>query len=466
MAEIASNRLLPILGGLVGLVLIAVLVKIGLFGDAPTKVRSELRASLPEARSEPDADTPADTIRALQGQMLEQSEKYEQMLDSNSALLDENRRLRDDLKDTEQRMLGALDKKIDAAQTRDRRRDTELATQLQDQLDRVKSLIDVSPERRSQSKSTSRYSDIPVGFGLDAQEDVVWIEPLGAGAAPATPSGASTHRAPSASVQSADYAATDDEASAVEPRAHFTIPNLATLIGSTTFTALIGRVPIGGQVQDPFSFRVLVGRDNLAASGLRVPAEIVGMVMEGTAVGDLTLRCVSGSLHTATFAFQDGTIRTVSTLEGGNNARPNLRTERLGYIADRFGNPCISGRLVSNWKALMAARVGVRTSAAAAEAAAASESTTVVSGATGAITDAVDGSTGRYVLGRALSEGVNEIDRAIAERLSQNFDAIYVEPGGEVELLIQKEIEIDYDPLGRKLDHASTIGTKRTSFLD
>jgi integrating conjugative element protein (TIGR03752 family) len=231
---------------------------------------------------------------------------------------------------------------------------------------------------------------------------------------------------------------------------------------------MIGRVPIGGQVRDPIPFRVLVGQDNLAASGLRVPDEIIGMVFEGTAVGDWTLSCVEGSLHTATFVFEDGTIRTVSTRAGSTNARANGETERLGFVADKFGTPCISGRKISNWKELMALRVALRTGAAAAEAAAAAETTTVIGGATGTITTAVDGSTGRFVLGRAVAEGTEEVDRAIAERLSNQFDAIFVENGQEIVLLIQKEIAIDYDPVGRKLDYAAAtmLGTRRTSFLD
>ena len=50
-------------------------------------------------------------------------------------------------------------------------------------------------------------------------------------------------------------------------------------------TALIGRVPVDGTVNDPYPFKVLLGKDNLAANGIELP-EISGAVMSGTAQGD------------------------------------------------------------------------------------------------------------------------------------------------------------------------------------
>lgn len=70
-------------------------------------------------------------------------------------------------------------------------------------------------------------------------------------------------------------------------------------IGSTAFTALVGRIPIRGTVQDPFPFYVLIGADNLAANGLELP-EIAGVI---TALGDWNLSCVRGRLLSATFIF-------------------------------------------------------------------------------------------------------------------------------------------------------------------
>ncbi len=467
MAEITTNKLLPLLGCIALLVLAFVIIKAGLFSGEPEKVQSSLRTTLPTPGDEPDADTPADTIRALQGEMAKAREDYVESRASNKALEQENRHLEKRQAELRSEMKNALEQEIEASEDRQSADNQRLLGKLQNSMDRLKRLMDAAPKtRQRKSRPDSDYADIPVGFGLDrlSGRGVIWVTPLDASTdeegklMPAISRAAEAKLQPTAPVE---------EPQEPTPEPYFTIPNLSSLVGSTSFTSMIGRVPIGGQVRDPIPFRVLVGRENLAASGLRVPNEIAGMVFEGTAIGDWTLSCVEGSLHTATFVFEDGTIRTVSTVEGGNNARPNVETERLGFIADKFGNPCITGRKISNWKELTALRVGLKTASAAAEAAAASETSTVIGGATGAITNSVDGSKGDYVLGRAVSEGIDEVDQAIADRLSHQFDAIFVGNGQELGLLIQKQISIDYDSVGRKLDHATaTIGTRRSSYLD
>ena len=465
MAELTTNRLLPVLGVAALAVLLFVVLRTGFFDNAPEQVRSSLRATLPAPGEEPDADTPADTIRALQGELAQVREEYAQTRSSNDKLMQENVRLTQRAKTMRSELKSEMTREIEQSEQRQASRSKQVMNKLGAQMDRLRELLDQAPraQPRRRRASAQEYGDIPVGLGLDSisGRDVIWVTPLDA----RTDEGGNLIRAVLRQPGKTPPAVSE-EGDELAPSAFFTIPNLASLVGSTAFTAMIGRVPIGGQVRDPIPFRVLVGRDNLAASGLRVPDEIVGMVFEGTAVGDWTLSCVEGSLHTATFVFQDGTIRTVSTVTGKNNARPNVHTERLGYVADKFGTPCITGRKISNWKELMAMRVGLRTASAAAEAAAASETTTVVGGATGSITSAVDGDKGRFVLGRAVSEGIDEVDRAIAERLSNQFDAVFVENGKEIVLLIQKEIAIDFDPVGRKLDHAGTTGTQRTAYLD
>ena len=46
-----------------------------------------------------------------------------------------------------------------------------------------------------------------------------------------------------------------------EPVPYFTLPENATLAGATAMTALIGRVPIDGRVNDPMQFKAVIGRD-------------------------------------------------------------------------------------------------------------------------------------------------------------------------------------------------------------
>ncbi len=51
----------------------------------------------------------------------------------------------------------------------------------------------------------------------------------------------------------------------------YTIPENAILMGSVAMTALIGRVPVDGTVNDPYPFKALVGPENLTANGIDLP---------------------------------------------------------------------------------------------------------------------------------------------------------------------------------------------------
>src|SRR3990167_9098043 len=135
----------------------------------------------------------------------------------------------------------------------------------------------------------------------------------------------------------------------------YTIPENATLLGSVAMTALIGRVPVDGTVNDPYPFKVLVGPENLTANCIDLP-EVAGAVMSGTASGDWTLSCVRGQVQSITFMFTDGTIRTVpeprAVVSRNTASAQNSNTERirggLGYLSDPYGIPCIAGVRRSN----------------------------------------------------------------------------------------------------------------------
>jgi integrating conjugative element protein (TIGR03752 family) len=233
-------------------------------------------------------------------------------------------------------------------------------------------------------------------------------------------------------------------------------------MGATAMTALIGRVPVRGEVRDPMPFKLITGRDNLAANGLTVPG-VQGMVWSGTAVGDWTLSCVTGRLDSVTFVFDDGTIRTLSSddRQAGNAGAD----EPLGWISDAQGIPCISGARKTNAPAFLSQRIGVMAIQAAAQAAAAAETTSVVSDA-GSVTNSVTGEAGTYVLGKTVEGGSNEVAKWLLERQAQSFDAVFVSAGTQVAIHVDRELPIDLDPIGRKLTHATTTQASHRTSLD
>jgi integrating conjugative element protein (TIGR03752 family) len=313
-------------------------------------------------------------------------------------------------------------------------------------------------------------SDMPVGLGWDsygATSELVWIDPLdiatgflrdellpGAG------------RAKGRNALTTEASASPDaglQDSAVDaPRPVYTVSKNATLMGATAMTALLGRVPVRGEVRDPMPFKVITGADNLAANGHTVPG-VEGMIWSGTAIGDWTLSCVTGRLESVTFVFDDGSIRTISSDD--REERSGDRNRPLGWISDARGVPCVSGERKSNAAAFLSQRIGAKAIEAAADAAAASQTTTVLRDS-GGISNTVSGDTEAYVLGKTVAEGGNEIAEWLLERQAQNFDAVFVPAGAELAIHVDRQLNIDLDPHGRRLNHAIPQATLNHSQLD
>lgn len=245
----------------------------------------------------------------------------------------------------------------------------------------------------------------------------------------------------------------------------YTIPKNSTLIGSTAMTALMGRVPINGTVEDPYPVKVIVGKDNLTANGMELP-EVNHMIFSGTATGDWTLSCVRADMTSVTYVFEDGTIQTLSVgdqeLED-NNTRGI--SNRLAWISDNRGIPCVSGRRISNAASFLAASIFAKGIEAGAKAVADSETTRIVS-AQGDTTSSLTGDAIRNSGFETLSGGASAISEWLSERQQQTFDVIYVDTGSNVALHVDAELPINYKPNGRKLRHAQSSSQSIHYYLD
>ena len=100
-----------------------------------------------------------------------------------------------------------------------------------------------------------------------------------------------------------------------------------------------------------------------------------------------------------------------------------------------------------------------------ADAAAAAETTSVVSNL-GSVTDSVTGDVGTYVLGKTVSGGSDEVAKWLLERQSQSFDAVFVPAGTAVAIHVDRELAIDFEPQGRKLNHAFSAAISPPDPLD
>ena len=244
---------------------------------------------------------------------------------------------------------------------------------------------------------------------------------------------------------------------------HYTIPPTTTLLNATALTALVGRIPVRGKIQDPWRFKIIVGPDNLAANGHRIP-QLAGMIWVGTARGDLALSCVSGNLDTATFIFTDGSIQTSRNQSDTVNSKGGL-----GWISDEHGNPCIAGELKSNALQYLTQSTLIDTTQATADAIANAQSESRYDPRSGETNTAVVGNIDKYVAGFAVEESLTEISQWLKDRQLSSFDAIYVPAGQKVAIHVEEPIHIDHEPTGRKViqfGHDEHISSARNGWID
>ncbi len=427
-----SNRLLPVLGIAMLAVFILVMQR-ACSGDDDQAVLLEAVPSV----SAPDADTPEDTITTLTANVAAMTRELKRLEQDNKALRNDNHEL--------QRQRQALEDNMSTRIAAEMKRLQEASSETDaDAVAALNRRIDAIADSLSRSPPTTDGNDLPIGFGFDTpitNTEIVWIEPLDGSAS----SGSTLPDLKPGIGGNRQYASEEP----VTPK--FTVPRNATLIGATAMTAMLGRVPIRGEVRDPMPFKVLTGVDNLAANGYSVPG-VAGMVWTGTAIGDWTLSCVSGELHSVTFVFADGSIKTISSDE--SNGQDGNTRRALGWISDERGVPCVSGTRQSNAGSYLAQRIGAKTVEAAAEAAAAAQTSTVIRDS-GGVSTAVDGKLGSYLLGRSVADGSAEIAQWLAERQAQSFDAVFVAAGADLVIHVDRELAIDLDPHARKLHYVA-----------
>ncbi|RQR79150.1 TIGR03752 family integrating conjugative element protein [Burkholderia sp. Bp9012] len=433
-----------------------------------------------------EGDTPRDTVATLVGQVKQLRSELQTVLTDNKAQKTENDRLRQRESDVDQRVQSALSGERDRLkQERDKVSTDQQQTQglLQD----LQHKLDGLGNKNTQT-------DLPVGLGLhdgDGQglgtDGTQWVEPQDAkptdkahGASGAT----STHGTdafPTSFAEGDDpgkpandtAAANPSSAEAKAPPAKpvYTVPANATLIGSVAMTALIGRVPIDGTVNDPYPFKVLVGPDNLTANGIDLP-DVAGAVMSGTATGDWTLSCVRGQIRSITFVFTDGTVRTLPD-EKNQSATSSTTTQTsntnsieggLGWISDPFGVPCVSGDRHSNAQQYLGSQALITAAGAAAASLIKTNdgSVSYVSNSNGTL--GTVGISGNEAMGRILAGGVQDMSQWVNKLYGQAFAAVYVPPGAKVAVHLERALNIDYDPAGRRVNHR--LGATHETDLD
>ena len=405
-----------------------------------------------------EGDTPRDTVATLVAQVKQLRTELQTALSDNKSQREENQRLRQRENSIDQRITSALE-----AERSNLRRDQQQSAAERQQTEGL--LADLQRRLDSIGGRGGGHADLPVGLGLRDGDEAGMeggtrlVEPDDAKKAEGRGSSSgslsfptsfgpaqSTLEATAESVVNAGARA----AGVKSAKPVYTVPTNSTLMGSVAMTALIGRVPIDGTVNDPYPFKVLVGADNLTANGIDIP-DVAGAVFSGTASGDWTLSCVRGQVRSITFVFHDGTIRTIPEDRDGNQQSEQQR-DGLGWISDPYGIPCVSGERRSNAQQYLGSQALITAAGAGVASLIDSDSGQVsYVGADGSIGSV--GISGNEAMGRILAGGVRDMADWVNKLYGQAFAAVYVQPGAKVAVHLEKPLAIDFDPEGRKVDH-------------
>ncbi|MEZ9997902.1 TIGR03752 family integrating conjugative element protein [Vibrio sp. 10N.261.46.A3] len=233
----------------------------------------------------------------------------------------------------------------------------------------------------------------------------------------------------------------------------------AVLSDAVSMTALMGRVPMDGQVTDPYPFSMIIGAENLLANGQTLP-DVQGAIVTGTVTGDWSLSCVRGAVETLTFILADGQMVNYPDQEeavDGEFDGSTIKTHDLGFLADVNGNPCLTGERISNAPQYLTTKGLLDAATAAANAVAVSQQTVSVDGST--TTSSVTGNAAKNATAEAAAASAQTVSDFIQSRMGMSFDIVYVPPGVKAAIHLRTPITLSLPETPKRVRYpTSSIG--------
>ena len=239
-----------------------------------------------------------------------------------------------------------------------------------------------------------------------------------------------------------------------------TIPARSTLLGAKAMTALIGRVPISGRLEDPYPVKLIVGSNNLAANGHSIHG-LDGIIFDGVAKGDWNLGCVSVNIVGGTYIFDDGRIQHLTSSTGNaiDAATSAESRSNIGYISNPQGVPCIPGKRITDAHKQAAFLALLSYGSGRFRGRSQSETTNITSGTAGTSTSSVTGDASAFETNAAVADSIDTVSRIYQERIQTTTDAVVAEAGQEVAIHITHDLYIDYQPTARRLQYVNSQNT-------
>ena len=223
--------------------------------------------------------------------------------------------------------------------------------------------------------------------------------------------------------------------------ARFTIP--PAVLSGVSLTALVGRVPQSGSVQDPWPFLVVSTADNFTANGMNLP-HLRGILWRGVVRGDAVLSCASASIRSLVYVFEDGVFHVARSADEGG----------LGYLADEHGNPCLSGTLHTTAPENLTTQL-LASALAGLGGAFAEEQIDRTTTADGSNSSSIQGDAFKYLLGQTVQGAAQTYSDYLARYASDTWDAVVVPAGQPVDIHIHDAIPVAYRPERRIYEDAA-----------
>jgi hypothetical protein len=297
-------------------------------------------------------------------------------------------------------------------------------------------------------KLNSKYDSLTVNnANTSSDNQIIWINDMAGN----MDKGAAT--SPAAPVASGSLLNDNSNQNQEKPKPipAYTIPANTILTGVTAEQPLIGVIPIEGTVLNPQTVQFAVGQKNLSANDWHLPAKLKGIQGNAVCEGVFNFQnsAVSCSITSLTFIFDDGNIATETA----------AKDEPFGKLTTLYGNPYIPGKYYGN--ALYGA-VGTGFFSAAqgfGNAFAASQVQTQNSDNAEAITTSFKNAN-NYAFGQGIGTAGEALNQWWLSLMKSTTNYVYTSNWNpkthevlQLNAKIEKQVNIDYDPDGRKVKY-------------
>ncbi|MCD1416983.1 TIGR03752 family integrating conjugative element protein [Vibrio parahaemolyticus] len=401
------------------------------FQDSPLDTLRTLNAAYEQSQADK-----AKLTEALQATQTAMSEQKAQNSEEVDALKNQLTELTERLNDS----LSSIEEKVSEGRDAFRDRQAPVRENMGTQYDE----LGLDSDRQDNGRLTTGTSGLGYVDTAPSGDNLIWTEPLDATQDEdgnwITPA---THAVSTALNDVKD--GFDDSGKLVTKKQGtpvYTLHRGAMLANAVSMTALMGRIPLNGQLTDPYPFSMIVGRENLLANGFTLP-DVQGAIVTGTASGDWSLSCVRGVVESMDFIRADGSIlsypETEETIDSGFDGS-EVKTKGLGFLADPNGNPCLTGERISNAPEYLATQGLLNASTAAANAAAIAQQTVSVDGST--TTSSMTGNAAKNAAAESAAAFTSTVSDFIQARMGSSFDIIYTPPGTAASIHLRQPITL------------------------